>query len=117
METRFAGRGDYVFCSRVGTPLHWRNVTRRILNPALSAAGIGKFSWHDFRHTYASILIAGGANLLFISRQLGHANPTITLRLYGDLFALEEQGEHARHTLDALVPAVRVEPGEAPPAG
>jgi integrase len=37
------------------------------------------------RHTHASMLIAGGMDVLTISRRLGHANPSITLSVYGHL--------------------------------
>jgi len=40
---------------------------------------------HSLRHTHASMLIASGMDILTISRRLGHANPTITLGVYGHL--------------------------------
>jgi integrase len=42
---------------------------------------------HGLRHTHASQLIAAGMDVLTISRRLGHANPTITLGVYGHLFS------------------------------
>jgi len=52
-------------------------------------AAIGKRSvtFHSLRHTHASHLIASGLDVLTISRRLGHANPTITLNVYGHLIA------------------------------
>jgi integrase len=44
-------------------------------------------SFHAFRHTHASQLIAAGMDVLTISRRLGHASPTITLGVYGHLFS------------------------------
>jgi integrase len=41
---------------------------------------------HALRHTHASILIDAGLDILSISRRLGHASPTTTLRVYGHLF-------------------------------
>lgn len=38
---------------------------------------------HDLRHTAASILISEGASVLAVQRQLGHAQPSITLDVYG----------------------------------
>jgi integrase len=41
---------------------------------------------HGLRHTHVSQLIAAGLDILTISRRIGHANPAITLRVYGHLF-------------------------------
>jgi integrase len=38
-------------------------------------------------------------NVVFVSRQLGHANPTITLGVYAHLF---ERADHAATARDAL---------------
>jgi integrase len=42
---------------------------------------------HGLRHTHVSQLIASGLDVLTISRRIGHANPTITLTVYGHLFS------------------------------
>jgi integrase len=44
-------------------------------------------TFHAFRHTHASQLIAAGMDVLTISRRLGHGSPTITLGVYGHLFS------------------------------
>jgi len=95
----YSGAGNYVFVSQRGTPLYWRNLSRRALQPALRKAGIAPLRWHDLRHTYASLLIAQGANIVYASRQLGHGSSDITLRCYSHLF---DQAEHAARTRDAL---------------
>jgi integrase len=100
-ESVFSGPDDFVFASKVGTPLHWRNVSRRALEPALKAAGIEPLRWHDLRHTFASVLIGGGANVVFTSRQLGHGSSDITLRLYAHLFDRAEQAQRTRDLLQA----------------
>ncbi|MGO9483969.1 MAG: tyrosine-type recombinase/integrase [Rhodomicrobium sp.] len=35
---------------------------------------------HDLRHSYASVVAAGGASLLMIGKLLGHTNPQTTAR-------------------------------------
>ena len=109
-QSAFNRPEDYVFASRVGTPLHWRNVSRRALEPALRKAGIEPLRWHDLRHTFASLLIVGGANVVFTSRQLGHGSSDITLRVYSHLFDRAEQAERTRTVLQEMV-------GEAVPDG
>lgn len=98
-ESRYASSADYVFASQRGTPLYWRNVARRALQPARVNAGLEHLRWHDLRHTFASLLIAEGANIVWVSRQLGHGSSDITLRCYSHLF---DQAEHAQRTRKAL---------------
>lgn len=42
--------------------------------------------FHDLRHSSASFAISSGAHPLVVANMLGHANPTITLRVYSDLY-------------------------------
>ena len=42
-------------------------------------------SFHELRHTYASLLAQAGADLLTISKLLGHADTRITSRHYAHL--------------------------------
>lgn len=84
LASRFSGDEDYVFASSVGTPLHERNLLRRALDPAQEAAKLSeRLRWHDLRHVAASALIADGASVIYVSRQLGHASASITLDVYG----------------------------------
>jgi integrase len=43
-------------------------------------------TFHALRHTHASHLIDAGIDVVMISRRLGHASPTITLKIYAHLF-------------------------------
>jgi hypothetical protein len=51
--------------------------------------------------TVASLLIAEGLNVVFVSRQLGHASPDITLRVYAHLFDRAEHASRASASLEA----------------
>jgi len=53
------------------------------------------------RHTFASLLIASGLDFVFVSRQLGHAHPGITLQVYSHLFGARDHAASAREALDA----------------
>jgi hypothetical protein len=44
-----------------------------------------RLGW-DLRHSCASLAVSSGANVLAVSRMLGHKDPSITLRIYADLF-------------------------------
>jgi site-specific recombinase XerD len=52
---------------------HW-------FKPALKAAGIRDFRWHDLRHTFASWLIQDGVPLERVAKLLGHKSLTMTMR-------------------------------------
>jgi integrase len=105
-ESRFRELDDYVFTTQVGTPLHWANISARALKPALKKAGIQSLRWHDLRHTFASLLIAGGANITFVSRQLGHSSSQITLSVYAHLLDREEQAQRTREMLQDMLGSV-----------
>lgn len=107
-ESRFNEPDDYVFTTRYGTPEHASHLGHRVLSPALETARIRPIRWHDLRHTFASLLIAGGANITFVSRQLGHTSSQITLGVYAHLLDREEQVRRTREMLEeALGEAVR----------
>jgi integrase len=49
----------------------------------LGKAGLAAhYSPKSLRHTYASLMISEGANLVYVSRQMGHASVGITERVY-----------------------------------
>lgn len=101
-QSLFNTPNDYVFTTQVGTPLDWANISKRALKPALKKAEIQPIRWHDLRHTFASLLIAGGANVVFVSRQLGHSSTDITLRVYAHLFDRAEQAQRTREMLQEM---------------
>jgi integrase len=102
-DSRFSDPDDYVFTTQLGTPFHWANLAPRALNPALSKAGIRRLRWHDLRHTFASLLITSGANITFVSRQLGHSSSQITLSVYAHLLDGEEQAQRTRELLQEML--------------
>jgi len=61
----------------------------------------GRLSLHSLRHGFASLLIAEGLNVVFVSRQLGHATPSITLGVYAHLFERADHATAARAALEA----------------
>jgi integrase len=90
-EGRFRTGEDYedmdlIFATPKGTPLDPWNVTKRVFNPALKAAGLRRIRFHDLRHTCTSLLIAQGESPKYIQTQLRHASVEITFDRYGHLF-------------------------------
>ncbi len=60
---------------------------RWVFDQAAKAAGLSKIAPHGLRHTAASLAISAGANIKVVQRMLGHKTATLTLDLYGHLFA------------------------------
>jgi hypothetical protein len=91
---------DFVFAAADGRGLDYRDVGLAF-RTALKRAGItasGHLSLHSLRHGYASLLIAHGLDVMFVSRQLGHANPSITLTTYAHLWNRADHAASHRST-------------------
>ena len=96
IRSPYSQRSDFVFPSLVGTGLNHRNVAQRGLEAAATNAGINRpgtprITFHSLRHTFASMLIAQDTNVVFVSQQLGHKNPAITLKTYAHLFEAQDK--------------------------
>jgi integrase len=72
----------WVFPTEDGTPVHYTNFLRRVWHKVQDQAQVRRRTPHDLRHSWASHMLASGADLAYVSNQLGHANPSITLRIY-----------------------------------
>jgi integrase len=87
----FARQADYVFTTSLGTPLGYRNLAQRGLTKAAERAGLDahgpSLTLHDLRRTFGSHLVRQGADVVTVSRQMGHARPSITLDIYSHEFA------------------------------
>jgi integrase len=92
---------DYAFASAMGRPFGRRAIVRRGLEPALAAAKLPGLSWHDLRHLAASMMIAEGASVGFVSRVLGHSSPAITLAVYAHQFEQAEHADRMRERMEA----------------
>jgi integrase len=95
---------DLVFRTRDDHPLDPDNLVKRVFRPTLARAGIRRIRFHDLRHTYATLLINQGANVKYISKQMGHASVQITLDRYGHL--LPDTGREEMQKLDCVMDGV-----------
>lgn len=80
--------GGLVFSSTEGHQLRHRNFMRRHFMPAVrSVEGVPDgFTFHDLRHTHASLLIARGWRPEQVKDRLGHGSIRTTFDWYGHLF-------------------------------
>ena len=79
-EREKAGRdaAAAVFLNRFGKRLTTRSVARMLDKHILAAGLDGKTSPHTLRHSFATHLLDGGADLRSVQELLGHANLTTT---------------------------------------
>ena len=62
-----------------------RNFSRRVLEPAVDAAGVERFTLHDLRKHAASTWVAAGLPLFEVARALGHRDTRMVEAIYGHL--------------------------------
>lgn len=67
-----------VFLNQRGTRLSRQSAWQFVLNAAKAAGIDGKVSPHVFRHSYATHLLDGGADIRVVQELLGHASVTTT---------------------------------------
>lgn len=87
----YKNEGNFVFRNKK-KQVPGNTACNTAVKDVLKAAEITKMiNFHDVRHTHASYLFAKKHTLLYVSRRLGHANPSITLNTYSHVMT---------HTLD-----------------
>ncbi len=95
------GELDLVYPNSEGDILDPDNMIKRGFLPALREAKIRTVRFHDLRHTNVSLRIEQGQNLVYISRQIGHASVSTTLNIYSHL--LREVHPEQAEKLDAIL--------------
>lgn len=95
LRAHLAGQPDQestaiLFPNESGAPLDPSNLRPRVLKPLVRQAGAPWAGFHTFRHTFASMHLRRGTNLLQLSRALGHHSPAFTLTRYTHLLPGEE---------------------------
>lgn len=94
---------DYVFRTQTGAPIH--TDTPSSLMPKLSAeAGLPRIRFHDLRHTHATILLSAGVPVHEVADRLGHADATITLKVYAKV--LQDRASGLGDAFEAAVNGV-----------
>jgi integrase len=73
---------DLVFGNRKGDPLRESKLLTNVLQPAAEAAGLGRVTWHQFRHIHSSLLNDLKVPVKIAQEQLGHASISTTLNIY-----------------------------------
>jgi integrase len=97
-----------VFTNRSGNVLEYGNLLRRHLKPIVEEVNAPWAGFHTFRHTFASLHLSRGTNLLQLSRALGHQSAAFTLSRYTHLLPGDEAPaldlERLAETAEAAAP-------------
>ena len=119
---------DLVFGNRSGQPLRESKLPRNLLQPAAEQAGLGRVTWHQFRHIHSSLLNDLRVPVKIAQEQLGHASISTTLNIYTHIVdasnrkaveAVEERlfGEMDCFGLNSSTPADQSQPTSADEIG
>lgn len=90
--TESRGPEDFVFSGDKGGPIDYGVFRKSVWNSAIDSAGLGGITFHDLRHTCASLLIRLGTPINVVSEILGHSSTKMTLDVYGHYY----EGDAAR---------------------
>jgi integrase len=122
-EHRRLFAGDYkdnglIFCQPDGD-FYEPDLVSQVVIRRMRKAGISGTSLHTSRHTHASILLSRGVPLPAVSARLGHADPSVTARIY--CHALPADDQRAADVWESVIseqtpPLVCAELGHAAPA-
>ena len=73
---------EYVFVNLRGQPFYSHDVIGVNFKRVLKNAGVKARVLYNLRHTFASQLISKGADIVWVSKMLGHKDVSITLQIY-----------------------------------
>jgi site-specific recombinase XerD len=83
---------DLVFPNILGGIMIPDNLAKRSFKPLAQRAGlVPEMRFHDLRHTAATLLLSRGVNVKVVSEMLGHADISITLRIYAHVIPNMQQ--------------------------
>ena len=76
---------NLLFAGEGGNPINPSNLRNRSFKPLLERAGLPRITFHDLRHTCASLLFQRNVHPKIVQELLGHASVAITLDTYSHM--------------------------------
>lgn len=100
-----AGPGEWVFpSSQTGAPWNPTHVQSKYIRPAAQkATGQDGIGWHNFRHTFSTLLRSLGADVKVQQELLRHADVRTTLNIYTQA-ASDQKREAVRKVVQMVLP-------------
>ena len=97
-----ARRAETVLTNEYGRQLHPRSLEDAFVKARAAVPGLPPgFRFHDCRHYFASLLIAGGADVKVVQARVRHASAKTTLDTYGHLWP--DSDDSTRAVVDAVL--------------
>lgn len=81
--------GKYVFLHEDGSPISTQ-LPYKWFTKFLNRYNLPKITFHQLRHTNASLLISSGEDIVTVSGRLGHADKNVTLNTYSHIIKSKE---------------------------
>lgn len=100
---------DRIVSSWDSSPLHHDTPSKRF-RAFTDANGFEGITFHQLRHTHASLLFANNVDAVAIASRLGHSDPTTPLRNYAH--AYRSRDKQSADTMQALLQRAEDAPKE-----
>ena len=82
---------DEIFLTQLHKPYTTYTIISRKFKSLCEKLNINKGTLYNLRHTFASVMIGNGADMLWVSKHLGHKNLNITLEVYAKFIEKDEE--------------------------
>ena len=90
---------EYIFTSRKGKPYRQHSaVVSKYWKPLLKRCTMAYRVLYNTRHTFATLMLTNGEDILWVSQMLGHSNVSTTMKYY--IKYIEEKGKKRAAFLD-----------------
>ena len=84
-------QSDYIYVNDIGEPIKPNYVTQHFAL-LLEKNGLRKITFHELRHSCASLLLSSGVSMKEIQEWLGHSNFSTTANIYAHLDSSAKEG-------------------------
>lgn len=96
------GNDKYLLLSSFNKPFYSHDIIAKRFKELLMDINIKERKLYNLRHTFASMMISQGQNILWVSRMLGHKDISITLKVYTKF--IKENDDERLNNLSKIVP-------------
>ena len=81
-QKKLTGSYAYIFLNSSQRPFYNHDIIGVNFKNILQRSGVKERVLYNLRHTFASQLISNGADIVYVSKMLGHKDVSITLKIY-----------------------------------